>query len=92
LKTYTHKAYTFASHTNPNSIQSLQKSMLFPTMQKNKKYALSKKNKTLLTHNLPAKNETTEQTENIDCMSLANEEGKLVIYRNIVSLQIAASG
>jgi len=47
----THKAYTFASHTSPDTNQSLQKSMLSPALRKNKKSPPLKKNKTLPTHN-----------------------------------------
>jgi hypothetical protein len=72
------KAYTFASHTSPSSIQSLQKSMLFPTLRKNKKSSTSFKNKTLLTRNPTDKNGMTEQTENIKGMSLEKKEGQLV--------------
>ena len=72
------KAYTFASHTSPSSIQSLQKSMLSPTLRKNKKSSLSLKNKTLQTHNPTDNNFMTEQTENIKGMSLEKKEGQLV--------------
>jgi len=41
------KAYTFASRTSPDTYQSLQKSMLFPTLRKNKKSFPLMKNKTL---------------------------------------------
>jgi hypothetical protein len=44
FKFATAKAYTFASPTIPDTNQSLQKSMLSPTLRKNKKSALSKKN------------------------------------------------
>ncbi len=72
------KAYTFASHTSPATYQSLQKSMLFPTLRKNKKSPLSLKNKTLQTHNPTDNNGMTEQTENIKGMSLEKKEGQLV--------------
>lgn len=75
----THKAYTFASRTSPDTNQSLQKSMLSPTLEKNKKSSLSLKNKTLPTHNPPDSNGITEQTENIKGMSLEKKEGLLVI-------------
>ncbi len=39
----THKAYTFPSRTSPDTNQSLQKSMPFPTLKKNKKSAPLKK-------------------------------------------------
>ena len=39
----THKAYTFTSRTSPDTNQSLQKSMLSPTLRKNKKSSLSLK-------------------------------------------------
>jgi len=49
----THKAYTFASHTSPDTDQSLQKSVLFPCPKKlkNKKFPSLQKNKTSQTHN-----------------------------------------
>jgi len=74
----THKAYTFASRTSPDTNQSLQKSMLFPALRKNKKSPPLKKNKTLPTHNPTDKNEMTEQTANIKGMSLEKKEGQLV--------------
>ena len=74
----THKAYTFASRTSPDTNQSLQKSMLFPTLRKNKKSPLSKKNITLPTHNPTNKYRMTEQTKNIKDMSLEEKEGQLV--------------
>jgi len=74
----THKAYTFASRTSPDTNQSLQKSMLSPTLRKNKKSPLSLKNKTLLTHNPTDNNGMTEQTENFKGMSLEKKEGQLV--------------
>lgn len=69
----THKAYTFASRTSPDTNQSLQKSMLFPTLIKNKKYPLSLKNKTFPTHNPTDKNAMIEMN-----MSLDKKEGQLV--------------
>jgi hypothetical protein len=72
------KAYTFASRTSPDTNQSLQKSMLFPTLRKNKKSSLSLKNKTLQTHNPSDKNGMKELTENIKGMSLEKKEGQLV--------------
>jgi hypothetical protein len=75
----THKAYTFASPTSPDTNQSLQKSMLFPTLRKNKKSPPLKKNKTLPTHSPTDKNEMTEQIENNKGMSLERKEGLLVI-------------
>ena len=74
----THKAYTFASRTSPDTNQSLQKSMLSPTLRKNKKSSLSFKNKTLPTHSPTDKYEMTEQAEKIKGMSLDNKEGLLV--------------
>lgn len=66
----THKAYTFASRTSPDTNQSLQKSILFPSLRKNKKSPLSKKNKTLPTHNPTDKNRMTELIDNNKGMSL----------------------
>ena len=74
----TYKAYTFASRTSPDTNQSLQKSMLFPTLRKNKKSPLSKKNKTLPTHNPTDKNGMTELTDYYIGMSLDKKEGQLV--------------
>jgi len=74
----THKAYTFVSRTSPDTNQSLQKSMLSPTLRKNKKSPLSLKNKTLQSHNPTDNNGMTEQTENIKGMSLDKKEGQLV--------------
>jgi len=74
----THKAYTCASHTSPDTNQSLQKSMLFPALRKNKKSPLLNKNKTLPTHNPTDSNEMTEMVENIKGMSLEMKEGQLV--------------
>ena len=83
----THKAYTFASRTSPDTNQSMQKSMLSPTLRNNKKSSLSLKNKTLQTHNPTDSNGITEQTENIKGMSLEKKEGLLVINRNMSGLQ-----
>ena len=74
----THKAYTFASHTSPDTYQSLQKSMLFPTLRKNKKSPPLKKNKTLPTLNPPDKNGMTELIDYYNRMSLDRQEGQLV--------------
>ena len=74
----TYKAYTFASRTSPDTNQSLQKSMLFPTLRKNKKSPLSKKNKTLPTHNPTDKNGMTELIDYYNGMSLDKKEGQLV--------------
>jgi hypothetical protein len=74
----THKAYTFASHTSQATIQSLQKSMLFQPHRKNKKSPLSKKNKTLLTHNPTDKNVMTETVVKQKGMPLDRKEGQLV--------------
>ena len=73
----THKAYTFASRTSPDSNQSLQKSMLFPTLSKNKKSPLLKKNKTLPTHN-PKDKKMIETSDKQKGMSLDKKEGQLV--------------
>jgi len=78
FKQPTLKAYTFASRTSPFTNQSLQKSMLFPSLRKNKKSPPLKKNKTLLTHNQTDKNKMTEHAEYIRGMSLENKEGQLV--------------
>jgi|GEM_PF-1811950 len=74
----THKAYTFASRTSPVTNQSLQKSMLFPTLIKNKKSPPFKKNKTLPTHNPPDKNGMIELIDYYNGMSLDKKEGQLV--------------
>ncbi len=74
----THKAYTFASRTDPDTNQSLQKSMLFPTLKKNKKSPPLKKNRTLPTHNPPDKNGMIELIDYYNGMSLDNKEGQLV--------------
>lgn len=74
----THKAYTFASRTSPDTNQSLQKSMLSSTLRKNKKSSLSLKIKTLQTHSPADCNGITKQTENIKGMSLEKKEGLLV--------------
>jgi len=73
-----HKAYTFASRTSPDTNQNLQKSMLFPTLKKNKKSPPLKKNKTLPTHNPTDKNGMTEQIDYYNGMSLDKKEGQLV--------------
>lgn len=72
------KAHTFASLTSPSTNQSLQKSMLFPTQEKNKKSPLSKKNKTLPTHHPTDKNVMTETVVKQKGMSLDRKEGQLV--------------
>jgi hypothetical protein len=74
----THKAYTFASPTSPDTNQSLQKSMLSPTLKKTKNLSHLKKNKTLPTHNPTDKNIMTEQIDYYNCMSLDKKEGQLV--------------
>jgi hypothetical protein len=76
--TYPYKAYTFASRTSLVANQSLQKSMLFPTLRKNNKSPLSKKNKTLPTHNPSDKNGMTELIDYYNGMSLDKKEGQLV--------------
>ena len=72
------KAYTFASHTSPDTYQSLQKSMLFPTLRKNKKSFPLMKNKTLPTHIPTDKNRMTELIDYYNGMSLDKKEGQLV--------------
>lgn len=72
------QAYTFASHTNLDTSQNLQKSMLSPIHSKNKKSSLSLKNKTLQTHSPTDKNGMTESNENKKGMSLDKKEGQLV--------------
>ena len=74
----TAKAYTFASRTSPVTNQSLQKSMLFPTLRKNKKSPPAKKNKTLPTLKPPDKNGMTELIDYYNGMSLDKKEGQLV--------------
>ena len=74
----THKAYTFASRTSLDTIQSLQKSMLSPTLGENKKSSPFKKNKTLPTHHPTDNDILTEQLENNKGMSLEKKEGQLV--------------
>ena len=59
----TRKAYTFASRTSPDTNQSLQKSMLLPTLRKNKKSSPLKKNKTLPTHNPTDRKRVIETVE-----------------------------
>jgi len=71
-------AYTFASHTSPDTNQSLQKSMLFPTLRKNKKSPPLKKNKTLPTHNPTDRKRMIEIVEKQNGMSLDKKEGQLV--------------
>ena len=73
-----HKAYTFASRTSPDTNQSLQKSMLFPTLKKNKKSPPLKKNKTLLTHNPTDRKGMKEIVDKQKGMSLDKKEGQLV--------------
>ena len=72
------KAFTFASHTSPDTFQSLQKSMLFSTLRKNKKSSPLKKNKTLPIHNPAERNLMTETTEIQKGMSFDKKEGQLV--------------
>ncbi len=78
LRNSLRKAYTFASRTSPNTNQSLQKSMLFPTLRKNKKSSPLMKNKTLQTHSPTDKNGMTELIEYYNGMSLDKKEGQLV--------------
>jgi len=77
-KMLTHKAYTFASRTSPDTTQSLQKSMLFPTLKKNKKFPPLKKNKTLPTHYPTDRKRMIEIVEKQNGMSLEKKEGQLV--------------
>ena len=74
----THKAYTFASRTSPDTNQSLQKSMLFPTLRKNKKSTPLKKNKTLPTLNPTDRKGMKETFDKQNGMSLEKKEGQLV--------------
>ena len=78
LQNSQHTSIHICKPLKPSTIQSLQKSMLSPTLKKNKKSPLLKKNKTLLTHNPTNKKEMTEQIENIKGMSLEKKEGQLV--------------
>lgn len=73
-----HKAYTFASRTSPVTNQSLQKSMLFPTLKKNKISPLLKKNKTLPPHNPTDRKGMKEIADKQIGMSLDRKEGQLV--------------
>jgi len=73
-----HKAYTFASRTSHDTNQSLQKSMLFPTLKKNKKSPPLKKNKTLPTHNPTDRKGMKEIVDKQIGMSLDKKEGQLV--------------
>jgi hypothetical protein len=72
------KAYTFASHTSLDTNQSLQKSMLFPTLIKNKKSPPLKKNKTLPTLNPTDRKRIIETVDKQKGMSLDKKEGQLV--------------
>lgn len=74
----THKAYTFAILTSSDTNQSLQKSMLLPTLRKNKKSLLLKKNKTLLTHNPIDRKRKIKTVDKQKGMSLDKKEGQLV--------------
>lgn len=78
LQNSQHTSIHICKPLKPSTIQSLQKSMLSPTLKKNKKSPFLKKNKTLLTHNPTDNNGMTEQTKNINGMSLENKEGQLV--------------
>lgn len=64
-----------ASH---DTNQSLQKSLLTPTLRKNKKSSPLKKNKTLPSHNPKDKNGMTELIDYYNGMSLDKKEGQLV--------------
>ena len=72
------QAYTFANLFSHLFSQSLQKSMLFPTLRKNKKSLPSKKNKTLLTHSPTNKNGKIELIVNKNGMSLEKNDGQLL--------------
>jgi hypothetical protein len=72
------KAHTFASYISPDTNQSLQKSMLFSILSKNKKSPPLKKNKTLLSHSPTDKNRMTKQSEKIKGKVLEMKEGQLV--------------
>jgi hypothetical protein len=72
------QAYTFVNPFCQRFSQSLQKSMLFPTLIKNKKSPLLKKNKTLPTHNPTDRNEMTILTDIQKCMSLDKKDGQLL--------------
>lgn len=72
------KAYTFASRTRLDSNQSLQKSMLSPTLRKNKKSPPLKKDKTLPTLNPTDREGMIETVEKQNGMSLEKKEGQLV--------------
>jgi len=78
MKSFTLKVYTFASPTSLYTRQSLQKSMLFPTLRKNKKSSPLKKNKTLPTLNPTDKDGMTETVDKQKGMSLNKKEGQLV--------------
>jgi hypothetical protein len=78
-----HKEYTFASHTSHDTNQSLQKSMLFPTLKKNKKSPPLKKNKTLPTHNPIDNKGMKEIVDKQIGMSLDRKEGQLVTKAKI---------
>jgi len=84
LRNSLRKAYTFASRTSPVTNQSLQKSMLFPTLRKNKKSPLLKKNKTLPTHNPTDRKGMKEIVDKQKGMSLDKKEGQLVNMRYIL--------
>ena len=91
----TAKAYTFASRTSLDTNQSLQKSMLFPTLRKNKKSPPSKKNKTLPTHNPTDRKRMNETFDKQKGMSLDRKKGQLVtcgIFYCRVSAEINGCG
>ena len=60
----TAKAYTFASHTSLDSIQSLQKSMLFHTLKENKRSSRH--------------TEKNRKIDDLELMSLEMKKGQLV--------------
>lgn len=71
-------AYTFASRTSPDTNQSLQKSMLFPTLKKNKKSPPLKKNKTLPTLNPTDIKRMKETVDKQNGMSLEKKRDQLI--------------
>ncbi len=75
---YPFQTYTFASPTSPVTNQSLQKSMLFPTLRENKKSPPLKKNKTLPTPNPTDRKGMKEIVDKQKGMSLDKKEGQLV--------------
>ena len=94
----TAKAYTFASPTSLDTIQSLQKSMLSPPRRKNKKSSHSLKNKTLQTHRPQTKIRLIKPKKNIGNISelMTEKKGQLVTmyiknYRNSSNIKHCSS-